>query len=242
MPHWKLKAAIQGTISRLPDPQRWNRLFQSYVTRSLELTEQYFLKKWQQCERHVENAGKAGKTQRYVVMELGTGWFPISSIGLALAGAKTVYSVDRQSLLAHERVVATLEYYRRMIERGHVVFARGAIERLDEALRRAGSLSAAELLALLGVHCLVSDARRINLPADSIDLFVSNNTLEHVPREVIVGVFREFYRVGKNDCLMSHFIDLADHYAGFDKNLESTEFSATRRVRAGPVPAAAVRG
>lgn len=33
MPHWYLKAAIQGALSRFPEPQRYNRLFQRHVTR-----------------------------------------------------------------------------------------------------------------------------------------------------------------------------------------------------------------
>jgi hypothetical protein len=38
VPSWYLKAVLQGGMSHLPDPQRWNRLFQRHVTKGLELT------------------------------------------------------------------------------------------------------------------------------------------------------------------------------------------------------------
>lgn len=227
MPPWLLKAAIQGTLSRLPNPQRWNRLLQKYVTGSLELSDEYFLEKWRQCERHVatyrRETGNGGGA--FSALELGTGWFPITPIGLALSGAERVVSIDLQDLLAHERVVATLQRYARLIAAETITVADpDPIGRIEGLLDRAPSLGARELLAAVGVEARLADARDTGLASGSIDLICSNNTLEHIPREVIVDIFREFRRVLSARGIMSHHIDLADHYANFDSSITVYNF------------------
>ena len=58
--------------------------------------------------------------------------------------------------------------------------------------------------------------------------------------KVLDNISREFFRGEK---LLVDFRALAEPYIkAFYYDLESTEFSATRRVRAAPVPGAAVRG
>src|SRR4030095_4374271 len=103
MPPWRLKAAVQGALSLLPEPQRWNRFLQSYVTGSLELGDAYFIEKWQQAAHHAEHAARRGGIAGARVMELGTGWFPIVPVGLALAGAARVDTVDLHDLLRHDK-------------------------------------------------------------------------------------------------------------------------------------------
>jgi hypothetical protein len=226
MPPWKLKAAVQGALSLLPDPQRWNRVLQTYVTHSLDLSDEYFLEKWAQAERHVALAERLrGTVAGARIIELGTGWFPIIPIGLALSGAGAVWSVDAQDLLAHERVVATLRQYHKLLVRGWVTLRPDGVEqRLDDLLARADRLDARALLAELGITSMVADARAIDLPAGSIDMFVSNNTLEHIPRQVIADIFREFRRLAATDALGSHYVDMADHYAGFDRSISVYNF------------------
>ncbi len=227
MARWYLKAAIQGALSLLPQPQRWNRLLQRHVTRSLRLRDAYFLRKWRQCERHLETFRAAGgATGGFVALELGTGWFPIVSTGLVLAGAHRVYSIDVQPLLRRAQLIATLEHYRRHLQAGTLVLPDGQAEqarkRLAALLERPASME--DLLRRLGVELLIADARSIDLPSGQIDLFVSNNTLEHIPGDALVDILREFRRLGRSDAVMTHFIDLADHYAAFDPSITVYNF------------------
>jgi SAM-dependent methyltransferase len=105
-----------------------------------------------------------------------------------------------------------------------VALSDSAAARLEDALGQARTLEAHELMALVGVTCLVTDARNLDLPPGSVDAFVSNNTLEHIPVDVIAAIFQEFHRLGTPDCIMSHYIDLADHYVGFDGNIGVLNF------------------
>jgi hypothetical protein len=224
MPPWKLKAAVQGVLSLLPEPQRWNRLLQTYVTRSLDLTETYFLEKWQQAARHVEHAGRRGGIAGARVMELGTGWFPIVPVGLALSGAASVVSVDLQDLLRQDTVLATLRMYRDLHAGGRLALPADAGSRLEALCAAAERREARAVLAELGVTSLVADARAIDRPAGGVDLFVSNNVFEHIPRQVLVDILREYRRLAAAGALMSHYIDLADHYAGFDRSISVYNF------------------
>jgi hypothetical protein len=224
VPPWKLKAAVQGVLSLLPEPQRWNRLFQTYVTGSLDLGDEYFLEKWRQTVRHIEHAERRGGIARARVMELGTGWFPVAPVGMALAGAASVVSVDLNDLLAHDNLVATLVQYDRMIARGLVALPLSAHKRVKELLKRAPRQPAREILGELGITSLVSDARTINRATGTIDLFTSNNVFEHIPCKILLDILREYRRLASPAALMSHYIDMADHYAGFDKSISVYNF------------------
>jgi hypothetical protein len=224
MPWWILKAAVQGTLCRLPQSQRWNQWFQHHFTGSLELTERYFLDKWRQCELHLSTMASHGH-HTSVIMELGTGWFQITPVGFALRGAKHVYSVDRQSLVDHKRIADTLIMYNKLIAAGSVGGVSAAmIEKLRSVISRLPLLTAAQALAELNIEIMVTDARSIQLPTGSIDMFASNNTLEHIPGDIILDIFREFARLASPTALMSHYIDLSDHYSHFDKRLGPLHF------------------
>lgn len=224
MPPWKIKAAVQGVFSLLPQPQRWNRYLQTYVTRSLDLTDERFLNKWAHAERHARHADLIGGIARARVMELGTGWLPIVPTGLALAGAESVETLDLHNLLRRDDVIGVLEAYERLIGSGAVDLPSPARSRLAAARAKAGAMTAEGLLEELLVKTRVGDSRVIPLPDGSIDLFVSNNVLEHIPRDVLVDIFREFRRLASPNAVMSHYIDLADHYAGFDRSISAYNF------------------
>jgi hypothetical protein len=227
MPHWMLKAAVQGTLSLLPQPQRWNRLLQRHVTRSLDLQDDRFLAKWSQGERHVEHIQRYSPDRAgdFVALELGTGWFPIIPIGLALAGASTIHTVDMHDLTDRERTIATLERFATLLESRQIAFANPhAQTRARELLARARGMNGHELLAALGIRAIIGDARSLELPSASVDLICSNNTLEHIPAEVIASMFTEFRRLLGPPGLMSHFIDMADHYALFDREITRYNF------------------
>jgi hypothetical protein len=228
MPPWLMKAAVQGVLARLPEPQRWNRLLQRYVTRSLELDDATFVSKWQQCERHLSYFRELGRPGDGLcgarVVELGTGWFPLVPIGLVLLGADRVCTIDTQDLLDRDRVLATLRRYADAVSAGDVPARPDKLARLESALALSPSLDAAGILGVLGITSIVGDARATALESSSIDLFVSNNTFEHIPRPVLVDILREFARLAAPGALGSHWIDMGDHYGTFDPSITVFNF------------------
>jgi len=68
------------------------------------------------------------------------------------------------------------------------------------------------------------DAASTNLPDESIDLIVSNATLEHIPKDSIKEILKESYRILKPTWIVSHAIDYKDHWAYIDNNLSYYDF------------------
>ena len=234
MPHWMMKAVAQKTISLVPGSRIWNHLFQSHITKSLDLDRSEwpcpsrFTYKLVQCQRHLENYMSAGCPAPRTVLELGTGWHPIIPVGLFLCGAGEIWTIDQESLLSLKSVRNVLARFANFAWNSGLAQLlpradRRRIGALEEALASKASSSAA-LLARLNIHTLVGDARHTGLPAASCDLIVSNNTLEHIPLPVLTGVFQEFRRLPSPSGVMSHFVDMADHYVHFDDRLSPYNF------------------
>src|SRR5438270_9010803 len=101
MASWLMKAMVQRGIAALPNPHYWNELLQDRVTHSLELTNARFEDGLGNCRKHLEQLRRYGSTatDSFSAFELGTGWFPVVSIGLFLCGAREVWTWDIAPLL-----------------------------------------------------------------------------------------------------------------------------------------------
>jgi hypothetical protein len=207
MASWLLKAAVQGVISPLPARDRLNHLLQRHVTGSVTLTEEVFERKRAQCRRHLDSYREQHGTLPRHVLELGTGWYPIVPVGLIDEGVEHVTTIDVNPLCDLSRARAALEKF-------------GSERATDPAS------DAVQLLEPLGVRVLVCDARKSGLEEGSVDLFVSNNTLEHIPPATLDQIMAEFRRLAAPGAVMDHFIDMSDHYAHFDHSI--TEFNYLR--------------
>jgi hypothetical protein len=233
MPSWLLKAAMQGVMSALPASDRLNYLLQRHVTGSVVLSDEVFERKVAQCSRHIRSyqTARDGAGLPSLALELGTGWYPVVPVGLALAGVARVVTVDVSSLLSPERTRQVLAAYAPLLRSGQAeqLLPQIAAERADAVMAAAGdraSKSAAELLEPLGIEVRIGDARASGLPAGSVDLFVSNNTFEHIAPQVLREIVAEFKRLAAAGAVMDHFVDMSDHYAHFDGSI--TEFNYLR--------------
>lgn len=233
MPSWLFKAAVQGAISLLPGRHQLNSLLQQRVTGSLVLSQAMFDAKVSHCRHHLERfaqaRGSGGPPD--AALELGTGWYPIVPVGLALAGAGQVTTLDVSALLDAGRVKRTLELYAAALQSGRLASQLPGLDpsharRTIAAARDRGGANAQELLASVGVRALLGDARASGLPAGSIELFVSNNTLEHIAPDALAQILAEFERLSAPGAVMDHFVDISDHYAHFDRSI--TEFNYLR--------------
>lgn len=230
MPTWYAKAAMQGTLSMLPGRQRFNRVFQKHVTHSLDLTDSYLLSKWERTRAHADAWQKHGSSRhsdddRFVAVEIGTGWFPVTSVGLVLCGAERVRTYDVQALADRPSVLAVMASYDRLIRDGTIdPPSQVGRERLELALSEPEGRLGHELLALLGVDVHIRDPRDTGLPQQSIDLVVSTSKLEHIPSSPLRWLLREVARVTAPGGVTSHVIDLADHYAQLDATINRFNF------------------
>jgi len=228
---WVLKAIVQKTISYLPLSNKINYIFQKHVTKGVYLSDEYFYDRLGHAKAHLA-AYKAysHRSTPASCLELGTGWYPVVPIGFYLVGVETIYSADISFLTSKERIATTIKKYTEARERGvladylaDIDEARFAV--LQDLLQQMDTLTLEEVLSKLRLKYLIEDARSLSLPDNSIDLVNSNNTFEHIYPAILSPILKDFKRVvSKDHGVMSHFIDMSDHFAHFDKSITMYNF------------------
>src|SRR5688500_16514729 len=111
MAKWVLKAVGGRAISLLPASERWHYLVQRRLTRSLRVDFDDFALRLRRCRQHLEDyfTDSPSPAPAFTALELGTGWFPFTPIGLFLCGAEGVTTVDKQPFLRRAYVEHTLD-------------------------------------------------------------------------------------------------------------------------------------
>lgn len=226
---WIAKALIQKGISFLPYPERINLLFQRYVSKGLQLDDVHFGYKITAARDHIIHWKKHGKNSRPIqILELGTGWYPVVPIAMFLCEIGQVKSFDIYRWMNVDSQLVAINKFKEWYEKGELLdYLPGfSVSRWNKliAISKNSDVTKEDIDELLGLETLVQDARQSDLANDSIDLICSNNTFEHVHVEVLEGLMKEFYRVLSPGGLMSHFIDLSDHFAHMDGRINIFNF------------------
>ncbi len=230
MPHWLLKAGGQGVVSVLPGGRTLNRWLQAGVTRSTRFQPAEFERKLASAEKHLGHARKHGRAAGGLsCLELGTGWYPVVPVALWLGGASSVETWDIDGHVSAERIRTVFAAFVERWRSNRLADLLPSLkpERLAAltAILESGPTGrASELLKAAGVRAFVGDVRLRAPSAPRLDLIVSDETLEHVAPGLIDALFRKFREVAAPGAVMSHFINLQDHYASFDNALSPYHF------------------
>ena len=229
MKKWVLKAVVQKTISYLPGGQSINYLFQKYVTKGIYLTDEYFFDRLSHAKTHIESyITLAGTKPLNNTLEIGTGWYPIVPISLFLSGANNINTIDISELLTKKSFATAIERFLEAEKKGELAkYIEVMPERLAvlKKLREDYDTTPFEqILATLKIKYLLKDARHTGLPDKSFDLISSNNTFEHIYADILEGILIEFKRITRSGGVMSHAIDMSDHFAHFDKRINVFNF------------------
>jgi hypothetical protein len=221
--HWKYKAHLLACLSRLPGGRsiyHWlqrvagtNRLqLQRDLQRAFELVDLVFAAR--------------GELAGARVVEIGTGWRPLVPYVLALGGARQVITLDINPWL-------TLQYARETWQALEPVLPEIAarcqvpVEQVRERYLRvppqADTLQ--EMLQPLGIeYRYPADARSTGLSSGSVDLIVSSNVLEHIPREIQLEIHRESRRILQRGGLSVHRFNPQDHFSTVDSSITFANF------------------
>lgn len=226
-----MKAIIQKTISYLPFSHRINFFFQKYVTKGVFLTDEYFENKITSFRDHFENFKKsnAPNFEHQNILELGTGWYPIVPISMFLSGFEQVYSIDISALMTKDRQITTIKKFMEWRQNGrlnaflpHINEEKWQV--LKDILKKEDELTLNDINQLIHLKSIIVDARTTNFETNSIDFICSNNTFEHIHKPILRDILIEFNRILKPQGMMSHFIDMSDHFAHFDKTITIYNF------------------
>jgi len=160
------------------------------------------------------------------IIEVGTGRTLNIPFGLWLAGAGSITTFDLNCYLRPELIAESLSGMRQHEEAIRDMFVQSEVAmRQDRFASLLACRTAAEALNLTGINYVSpADATCTKLQAESADLHVSVNTLEHVPVPVLAGLLREASRVLRKNGRAVHLVDPSDHFAHTDSELNLINF------------------
>ncbi|RZK61970.1 MAG: methyltransferase domain-containing protein, partial [Hymenobacter sp.] len=145
-------------------------------------------------------------------LEVGTGWLLGTPIGLWLAGATEVLTVDLHRYLKEELVLGLVQYVAANEAEMQGLYPWVPAAELRRKCRAlAACRTLADLWAAVPIRYLApADATQLALPAAAIDYHYSTNVLEHVPAPGLAGLLAEAKRLLRPGGHLIHFVDLSD--------------------------------
>jgi hypothetical protein len=229
---WAVKAVVQKSISAVPRSQRVNRRFQEWTGR-LRLTTATVRARLEWAGWHLQTfdelGGHAGsRPSDFRVLELGSGWHPIVPLAMVAAGAGEVLLCDLEDLSDTALFTEALDLVLAACDDGSLTeLVPGLVPERIELLRTARGRLERDgrfvTMDRLGLRTRPGDIREIELDAPP-DLIVSNTVLEHIPPGVLLGILESFRRIAGPGTVMSHLVDMCDHYLYIDGSLTPYHF------------------
>jgi predicted SAM-dependent methyltransferase len=207
---WKTKSAIIRAVERLPFSDQIYYLMQRYITHSIPRNSSSVQEVIAIEQRHLAAyTRETGKILPAQTFEFGAGW------DLCAAVVRSLLGVPSQNLVDLNRLASAWQI-------NHIGKLADEIMQLDNESKKRLFISNLEgdLLNNMGIKYLApSDARDTIFIDNSIDLIVSTNTLEHIPKIIIVDILKECQRILSYDGIMSFIIDYSDHYSHSDDSI-----------------------
>ena len=223
--NFRIKSFVQRIIACLPAPlandayyfiqRRWGRLQQvdpmPYFRQALLL---------------IKLSRECWPSSGPIVLEVGTGRTVNIPFALWLAGATRIITLDLNRYLRPELVMESLSAFRRDHTELAALFTENDIPILQErwtALLSCTTADEALSIAQIEYHA-PADAAHTIFYAQSIDLHISVNVLEHVPPNVLRNIMIEARRLLRPNGRMVHTVDPSDHFSQTDPSLNSVNF------------------
>jgi SAM-dependent methyltransferase len=219
--NWRVKGLVQKALSTAPGGTHVNDMLQRTMgdLRNIDAAiDSKVVDDWIVLARALR--GLNVQIHDAVLVEVGTGWFPVLPLCFAFAGARTCHTFDVARHLntrLTSRAIARLN-----VHLPRVADAAGvSIEQVRERYTRVAQ--APDIPAALdraGVRYYApADAAQTALGNRSVDVVFSNSVLEHVPGRAIAAILRETARIVKPDGVSLHSVNCGDHYAYFDRSI-----------------------
>jgi len=160
------------------------------------------------------------------ILEIGTGWQPVLPLLFSIAGGKEIITVDIQRLLDRHTLLETikgLKGYKDLLSRRLGIPA-GRIEEMLN-IENMKELSEEAIFNKLNIRYLAPyDITAGAMPAQSIDIIMSCQVIEHIPLEVIKKINAASCRILRANGKMCHIIDNSDHWEHDDKSISRLNY------------------
>jgi len=201
------------------------------VTKGVTLSDEHFQCKIEHARDHIEFLSEniVYDKRDSTILELGTGWYPIVPLCLYLSGYERIISVDLNSWLKKEGQFAALEGILKLEAEGSLKnyvpeVDEDRMSKLKQLWAKKESITYDEFNATIHLEPRVENIIMTKLADDSIEFICSNNTFEHIYPAPLRAILAQMQRLLKPQGSMSHFIDMSDHFAHFDKSITVYNF------------------
>ncbi len=218
--NYKYKCLLQRIFSNIPKGELVNYFFQKYITKSFPPRNDEFLKKvnvaFQHYKNFVDYNQLKSKTHKYY--EFGAGWsltIPISMTFLDF----DVFCIDIRKLIITELINDCIEKFE--VNENKLPFKLPKEE--DRKIVNENILIYLRDRYRLNYDAPV-DARNTGFEDNSFDFISSTVTLEHIPKDDILLILRECYRILNVGGIVSMTIDYEDHWSYFDRSISIYNF------------------
>lgn len=220
---WLAKSLVQNAIVHLPRHEEINYLLQRRVSRRLPMRWELMLKKVAWADRHLGALRRFGPDRpidELRLLEMGAGWDLVVPLSLWMCGVERQVVMD---VSPHVRLELLNDALARLGGAPHAV-----VERLEAFVRPVDPTpvdSLDELRRRYGIDYRAPvDGRSTPFEDGAFDAVTSSDTLEHIPWDVLGPVLVELRRLLAADGVVSHLIDMMDHYRYIDPSITVYNF------------------
>ena len=218
------KRLIQNILSRIPLGERVNLWMQMNVTKGLPVNDEGLESKIEAAKIHISNYLSYNKDKntdlsKISSFEFGAGYDLIVPLIFSFMKIKKIYCVDIKYKISAFLINDIIERLKINSEFMYLI----SESKLNSEITPSNLTKILEEKYNI-FYKAPMDAASTNLQDESIDLIVSNATLEHIPLDSIKAILKESYRILKPGGIMSHAIDYKDHWAYIDGNLSYYDF------------------
>lgn len=204
------KSILQHFFSKIPKGEQLNYLFQKHITKTFPVSNDKFIFKANTAFNHLKNFEEFNtlKNTSNKYYEFGAGWDLIVPLAICHLGYEATV-VDIRRLLIDDLVKNSIDRF--LIQKEKLLFD---ISDTDSNQLKNFNLK----------YYAPLDARNTKFSDNHFDFSSSTATLEHIPKDDILKILNETYRIMKKGGILSMTIDYRDHWAYFDKNISFYNF------------------
>jgi SAM-dependent methyltransferase len=225
---WRIKGAIQLALGYMPFGAEIHRRLQRRggVAR-FEKECEVKVSDWHTIMEYLATVKVpvAGAT----MVEIGSGWYPTLPLCFYLGGARRIHTYDKTRHLD----LTLTRWLARHIRTAQLPLIASALDKreselvemlnaFEDGLDRTGSIAGATQ-GVIDYHA-PADAMQTQLPSESVDIVFSNSVLEHIPKNIIEGLFEEAMRILKPGGIVMHAVNCGDHYAYTDPSITQVNY------------------
>jgi hypothetical protein len=216
---WSLKLAVQRALAALPLGHHLYRPVQLVFGRLRKENPHAYARA---CRDLVEAAGGLDAVRGIDAVEIGTGWNMNLPLALYLCGSRSCLTLD---VNRYTRTGRVLRSFRGVVPGLFEVLGTGVDEEMNRRWMKIAHLEWEELLAETNItYHAPADAARTGLETGSVRLVYSRAVLQHIPPEVLEGIFSEAMRILEPGGMMWHRLGLTDQLSLFDRRLSRIHY------------------